>query len=442
MNSRLVVRLTAPIVAISLLLLAIGLGTAWYVHHWQETVTQDLRINVSGIRAAEELEILIREARTRLDHFLITGDRAYLAQVRELRASIEYWLADAERWGITPQEQQFTSRVRTGLGHFWDDLERIINQAEGAGILDQIRRLIDGVLVREVLEPAHGYLDFNEEEVIDAIEKNQAFADQLVYALLFLGTCGSAGGLLAGFGFARGLSRSLVQAEQFAALGQLAAGMAHELRNPLTSMKILVQGALAAAGDENDEGEGMASRNLSGRDLAVLEEEITRLEQLTQSFLDFARPPKPEKHVVDLHPLVRQTLTLLTARTATGPATLELIAPPTPIRAAVDTAQFRQVVLNLVLNALDAMPAGGTVTVTLRRDGNEWSTVEVADRGAGLPPGLGERIFEPFTTTKEAGLGLGLSICRRIAAAHGGTLTGTNRVGGGAVFKFRLPALG
>jgi signal transduction histidine kinase len=96
------------------------------------------------------------------------------------------------------------------------------------------------------------------------------------------------------------------------------------------------------------------------------------------------------------------------------------------------------VLLNLVLNALDATQAGGVVTVRLEAEPDGGVKLEVADSGCGLPAALGERIFDPFTTTKETGLGLGLSICKRIAAAHGGSLTGADRPGGGAVFTLLL----
>jgi signal transduction histidine kinase len=496
MNTRLILRMTAPVVVISVLLLAFAIGTAWYVQRWQGTVSRDLRVNVSAIRAAEELEILVREARTRLDHFLITGEREYLAQVAELRVQTGHWLDEAERWAVTPRARQKMSRVRQGQQRFWGELERITGSVPDAGLPGQVRDLTETVLVREVLTPAHEYLDLTEEDLDGSIAKNQTLADRLVYALLFLGTCGSAAGLVAGVGFARGLSRSLIQlsvlirdtaghleegvgpitfsganlgelekvlriitervgaivarlqqrerdilhAEQLAAVGQLAAGMAHELRNPLTSMKILVQGALTGTAGEG--GEAWPCPGLSVRDLAVLEEEITRLEGLVQSFLDFARPPAPEKRVLDIRPLVAQTLAFVAGRAALTSVRVESAVPPLPVSAAVDPGQFRQVLLNLLLNAFDALPGGGTITVRLQCEAGGWVALQVADSGCGLPAALGERIFEPFTTTKETGLGLGLSICKRIAAAHGGTLAGANRPEGGAVFTLRLPAVG
>src|ERR1700728_3098374 len=107
MSSRLILRVTAPVVAISLLLLAGGIGTAWQVQRWQKTISKDLRENVSGMRAGEEMEILVREVGTRLNFFIRTGDRTHLAQiVKRLRPSTQHWLDEAERWGNTPSEEQ------------------------------------------------------------------------------------------------------------------------------------------------------------------------------------------------------------------------------------------------------------------------------------------------------------------------------------------------
>ncbi len=495
MNNHLFVRMTAPVVAISLLLLAVGVGTAWYVHQLASTLRADVRVNVKGMRAGEELTIFVHKTHTRLDQFLITKKRTYLEEdpkLHDLRNDIERWLAEAEHWGSKPREQELTIQIRKGKERFWSDLERIrddripTNQTE-----DQVHHLIDDILVPQILEPAQAYLDFNEVEVEGAIENSQVFANRLVYALLFITICGSAAGLVAGFGFARGLSRSLIQlsvlirdtagrlnedvgpltysrrdmgelenvlrliservgsivqrlqekerealqAHQLAAVGQLAAGMAHELRNPLMSMKILVQGALAGSGAED----GWTGTGLSHQDLAVLEEEITRLEQLIQSFLDFARPPVPEKRLLDIRGLVEQTVAFVAGRAAAASVEIKLRLPPIPARAAVDPGQMRQVLLNLVLNALDAMPSGGTIIIELE-ERDSWLTLQVGDCGCGLPVDLGEHIFDPFTTTKPTGLGLGLSICRRIATAHGGTITGSNRSPGGAVFTFRVPS--
>jgi signal transduction histidine kinase len=227
--------------------------------------------------------------------------------------------------------------------------------------------------------------------------------------------------------------RDARQAEHLAAVGQMAAGIAHELRNPLMPMKLLVQ---AAAEREPAPG-------LDGRDLVVLEQEIGRLEHSIQTFLDFARPPRLDKRAFDLVPALQQVIDLLAARALRQGVRVECALPGGPLTILADVGQVRQVALNLLLNALDATPRGGVVRVEVAvgetpPDG-PFLPLRVSDTGCGLPAGLGPRIFEPFVSTKETGLGLGLSICKRIAEAHGGDIVAANRPGGGAVFTVRLP---
>ena len=488
MASKLAVRLAAPLVAVSLLLLMVGVGAAWHVNRMQRTVSAGLLNNVNGMRAAEELEILAWQLRTQLDHFLIERKPQHLEVGAAFRREFEKWLSQAERYSLTPDEQRLTSRVRRGYERLLRELDALAGQAPNEQLTSRVGSLIDKVLVREVLEPIHKYLDYNEEEVEQAVAENQTVSNWLIFALLSLGICGCGAGLVAGFGITRAIHRSLIQlsvpiraaagqldevvgpvtfdagadlhqlegvlhsiaerigavverlrrserealhAEQMAAVGQMAAGMAHELRNPLTSMKLLVQTAQARD-----------SAVLGSRDLRVLEEEIARLEGLIQSFLHFARPPQLEKREVELRSLVEETVHLVEVRAEQCGARLQPQLPEEPVRAAVDPGQFRQVLLNLVLNALDAVAATGkrgTVEVLLEVEASGWLRLAVSDSGCGLPAKLGSRIFAPFVTTKETGLGLGLSICKRIVEVHAGTIEGVNRPEGGAVFTVRLP---
>src|SRR5262249_3711284 len=163
-----------------------------------------------------------------------------------------------------------------------------------------------------------------------------------------------------------------------AAVGQMAAGMAHELRNPLTAMKVLVQATAAR-------GPGAALR---GRDLAVLEEEITRLERLTQTFLDLARPPEPDKRATDAPGPAAAPPRLLARRAEQQGVRLACDLPGRPLVLRADAGQLRQVLVNLLLNALDALPGGGTVRLRLAAAGS-GVLLTVADTGCGLPPALG-----------------------------------------------------
>ncbi|MBL8965347.1 MAG: histidine kinase, partial [Phycisphaerae bacterium] len=149
--------------------------------------------------------------------------------------------------------------------------------------------------------------------------------------------------------------REVLRAEQLAAVGQMAAGLAHELRNPLMAMKILVQPA--AAPD--------AAVSLSPEDLAVLHEEITRLERSIQTFLDFARPPQPEKRPFEARAVVEQAAYLVSGRAEQRGVRVECDVPGQPVVIEADMVQVRQVLLNLLLNALDATPEGGTVRIEI-----------------------------------------------------------------------------
>ena len=214
------------------------------------------------------------------------------------------------------------------------------------------------------------------------------------------------------------------RAEQLAAVGRLAAGVAHEIRNPLASVKMLAQAGLL-------DGDG-----LSREDLTIIEAEVRRAEKSLQNLLDYARPPQPDRRPLDLTELSRAVLDLIRGRAARQEVELALNAAG-PLEVVADAEQARQAVLNLCWNALDAMPQGGTLTVTPRRAGHR-AEVEVADTGPGVAPDFAPHLFEPFASTKEAGLGLGLSICKRVAEAHGGTISAGNRAGGGASFFLSL----
>ena len=183
----------------------------------------------------------------------------------------------------------------------------------------------------------------------------------------------------------------------------------------------------------------------SGRALHVINEEITRLEKSIQTFLDFARPPVPEKSTVNVSDLIQYVFNLVSARATQQEVRILLDLPKEPVTAVVDTSQIRQLVLNLVLNALDALPNGGEVTVKVAPEQASHATskpsfvIRIRDNGPGIPEDLMGTLFEPFVTTKETGSGLGLSICHRIATAHGGTLSVRNVQPHGAEFILSLP---
>jgi C4-dicarboxylate-specific signal transduction histidine kinase len=177
---------------------------------------------------------------------------------------------------------------------------------------------------------------------------------------------------------------------------------------------------------------------LTGEDLRVIEGEVRRQERSLQTFLDFARPSKPHRRSVEVVGIVHSVLGLVRGRCDKQRVKVRLDAPPGGLTLTADPDQLQQVLVNLVLNALDTMPAGGRLTITVRRR-HGAAEIEMGDTGPGVPKALLPRLFEPFVSSKETGLGLGLVISKRIAEDHGGSLAAVHRPGGGASFIVRLP---
>lgn len=222
--------------------------------------------------------------------------------------------------------------------------------------------------------------------------------------------------------------REVMRADQLAMVGQVAAGFAHEIRNPLTAVKMLVQ-----TGRKED------GTPLSNEDLEVIEHEIRRMERSLQRFLDFARPPRPERRPLDLRLVVGRVLTLMQTRATRQSVAFAYRRPDLPIIVEADEDQIQQLILNLVMNALDAMPSGGSLECCIEQTPQDFLELRVSDSGPGIPVELLPRLFDPFISTKETGIGLGLAVSFRIAENHGGNLSAENLPDGGARFIVRLP---
>ncbi len=227
----------------------------------------------------------------------------------------------------------------------------------------------------------------------------------------------------------------LVRQEKLATLGTLAAGIAHEIRNPLTSVKARLYTL----------GKHIQGNEAGAADAAIIANEITRLERIVQDVLQFARPSEPQLKAVRAYELLREVRTLMAATLEKGGVQLIVEAGP-ELPLSMDAALIKQVLINLVRNAGEAIDGAGTVTLRARPDrvalcGQERAVavLEVADTGRGIPPEVEKRLFDPFFTTKEAGTGLGRSIAARIVEKHGGVLQYQTQVGHGTTFGLVLP---
>lgn len=467
-------RYLGPVALISLCLVTLCTFTAVSLFHQQATVTRVLRENVESRRAAVELEECLTD--------LIALENDRVESVAVLHNRVRLLLRGVGAAADQPEERQLHAQLETAFAAYLARWQALPPGGPGhePAVRDATR-----FLETDVLKPCQDFELYNTGRIEASAEQHERVLRQLAWGMAGVGALGGVAGVVLGFGVALGLSRSIrrlrvqirdaagklgpdlpeivlteegdfpelhaevdrlsgrieqvvetlqqrdsevLRSEQLAAVGQLAAGVGHEIRNPLTSIKMLVQAALEDAGG-----------GLTADDLQVIESEIRRMERSLQTFLEFARPPKAERRPTDLAPLVQNVIGLLRGRAEKQRVAVRVELPPKDITVTADGEQLRQVLVNLCLNALDAMPAGGTLTLTVRPKSAGRVMVEVADTGPGVAKAVMPRLFEPFVSSKDTGLGLGLVISRRIVEDHGGTIAAANRPDGGAVFFVTLP---
>jgi two-component system, NtrC family, sensor kinase len=233
----------------------------------------------------------------------------------------------------------------------------------------------------------------------------------------------------------------LRQSARLADIGQLAAGVAHEINTPLASIALRAESLLRSARDERLQAID-AFKNFT-RYLQTIDEEIFRCKKIISALLEFSRARPPEKRLTDLNGLAEKAAELVGHQMKLKQIALALDLQPglPPLHA--DDGQIRQVLIALLMNALDATAPGGHVGLETRHDGDGTVVLTVKDDGAGIAPEHLDKIFSPFFTTKPVGqgTGLGLSICHGIVASHGGEFRVESEVGRGTRMSLALPVV-
>ncbi len=486
-DRRILLKVTVPLVLVGLAFLATCLIGVWSINRLQSNRAILLTRNVRSLQAAQEMEVRLRQLRLHSLLYVMDSSPTRRATVDAAHRQFKDAYQRARDSAHLSKEKDLLDKIEASYHRYRTALERTpVRVPFDNAAIGEFLRWADAHPVQHLLDTCEELVSLNRETRAELTLESQAVSHQGRTVLMLAGVLGPIGGLLGGFGVAWGLSRSItrlsvqirdihaeldqevghihlagdtelsaldsrlehvlqrvrevvarmqeqqkevLRAEQLAAVGQLAASIAHEVRNPLTSIKLLVGAALRSG----------SGRTLTSEDLHVIHDEVSRLERKVQTLLDFARPVEALRQPTDIRHVVNRSLELVQTRLRQQDVQLYLNLPESSVCVDLDPDQFAGVLVNLCMNALDAMPHGGQLKLSLRVGPEESCQLSVADTGPGIAASVAGRLFTPFASTKPTGTGLGLSISRRVVSDHDGTLTGENRLEGGACFTITLP---
>lgn len=407
------------------------------------------RLDSEAFHIADQFRDYLRRLNNPLYQYGSTHDAESLAQFHKASHDLDVWIDDQKPKLTTDKEKALMQEIDGTYDNYLLAAERLLKKLQAAS--QQSATMDDYAELR-----AQSQVLFNlGQELTEAHyasreitvgRASETITQMRVTALISLG-------LLFIFGLALAwvvyrdmiapMRRRLIESqmlversEKLASLGMLAAGVAHEIRNPLTAIKaaLFLQQKKFVAGTQEF------------NDAKVVEREILRLERIVNDFLRFARPSEPAFAKVAVAASMNEVASLLAPQMAK--AGIQFVVEPSPeLFVDADAAQLKQVLINLIQNAADAVGQGGVIKLrartgqrTLGDKSRKVVILEVADNGKGIPPDVQKRLFDPFFTTKKNGLGLGLSLSRTIAEAHGGRLS-VDRLDAVTTFRFYLPLI-
>jgi len=441
-------RLAALGVAAGLMGVLIALATVLSQKQSGELRAQLKVVDSESASISEHFKDSLREVNTIRLHYTMDRDPAEWQQFLKASHELDAWLDQQTTKLTTSREKDVLRQVKSAYEEYLDVSREIYQRqqtnhtpesvlADFSNSRAQSQHLFD---LGQALAKAHYELRDN---VLARANSTLTQLRQSVLALVvLLFLFGLALALLAYRDLIVPLRVKLVETqslaerhEKLASLGMLAAGVAHEIRNPLTAIKA----AVFMQQKKFPPGSPEAS------DAALVQREILRLERIVTQFLQFARPAEPELATMPADQPLKEVQILLSPTLAKNNIRL-LLEDSAPLPVKVDGEQMKQVLINLVQNAADSIGRDGAITLRSRRDRRplahietEVVILEVADTGPGIPPEVEKRLFDPFFTTKPEGTGLGLSIAACIVQKHGGALQYQTLVNHGTTFGIILP---
>jgi signal transduction histidine kinase len=423
---------------ITTLLIGVGYLTWQTTKDLQKTSNSIMKENVTSLKAAEELEIALLSQKGLVSNYFLDKNQEWLSVLEQKRKDFDFWFDRAQEAALTPEEKIILGDIQELYKKYDSERHKVIALFE-AGDVDLAKQVLFEDVKKRVDQ-----LYFRCEDLILVNERLMARAESfsrqhtrrmgtviwvMLISVLILG------GLL-GHSFSLRISAELVRSEKLASLGRLSATIAHEIRNPLTSVKMRIYSLKKET----------AGKKGAAEDLLTIENEIARLERIVQSFLDFSKLPDPNTKSCGLNDILDGIIELVSPKALSqGIVVSKKYQEDLPSLEA-DPDQLKQAFLNLALNAIEAMPTGGKLSIASFRDsknsqGNSLLGVTMTDTGIGIEPKAKEKLFEPFFTTKQTGTGLGLYITRKIIESHKGEILLQNQGRSGVEVLVRIPSV-
>ena len=454
----------------------------WYTFRMEEILTAITEKHLQTFQTAESLETALVKQKGFVSYFFLDGDPEWLRQLGEYRQIFKERLNTARHLADTDIQLEALDRIDHDYSAYISAKDRVIayykdgDKENGFKLHKEVRYLFF-----TILDLCEQYKEMQVDRIHKATENGHAQAGKLRYIsvlvsifvvmlaimlICFLiqhileplrklaGEASRMGTSAASQNEIKSLSHSvrdliedvdqthtelqksretLLQAEKMALVGKLAAGMAHSIRNPFTSVKMRMFSL----------GRTLKLTETQKDDLDVISQEIRHIDTIVQNFLEFSRPPKLKMQQVSPSLIVDLVIQLLEHRLHSYEVRIEVNRkrplPPIP----ADPEQIKEVLVNLVVNACEAMKKGGVIVITeeetIERPTGKMVVIRVSDNGPGIPGSLVDKVLQPFFTTKEEGTGLGLSIASRIIEEHGGRLNLASTEGKGTTFSITLP---
>jgi signal transduction histidine kinase len=459
-----------------------GLVTIWHTGATDDLLTSLIDKNMASFQAAEGLEIALLKQKGYLTYFFLDGNPEWLAQLQQDNQSFVDWLNKAHNSATSPVMTNILDKIDTKYRDYAKAREEVVQlykagrREEGAKLHWEVRHQF-----LEIYDLCDNYKLINQ-GIISQIKKDsrtranfiKTLALVVMPSVLLLGLwlsfilvkqllgpirqlsleTGVGAGLAGGGDEVQALSRRvhdlivnvdqaqtklersqehLLQSEKMAMVGKLAAGVAHSIRNPLTSVKMRLFSL----------GRTLDFTPTQHEDFEVISEEIRHIDTIVANFLEYSRPPKLVMQKISPSDVVDMALQLLRHRLESYnvEVTVKRSRPLPEVWA--DPDQLKEVLVNLLTNACEAMGSRGSIIIqegeTFHQSIGQVVTIQVSDNGPGIPESIQDKILQPFFSTKEEGTGLGLSIAVRILSEHGGWLDLESREGRGTTFTINLP---